>query len=175
MKPLKLNREIKNSNIRLILENEPPKMITFNEALILAQNNDLIEMSESNGISTCKIFDYRKFVYEQDKNKKHISKTELKEYKMSPRIGINDIKVKSNQIIEHLKKNNKIKLIIQFKGRENSHKELGVKVLNEVIDNIKDYGTIENNKNEEKQIICTINPKQKNYERTYKNKSIILF
>ena len=95
----------------------------------------------------CRIMDYGKFRYEESQKAKesrkkatHIS---IKEVKFRPKIGIGDFDTKVRHIVEFLNEGHKVKVTLQFRGREMAHPELGTKVLNKVAENTAEMGKIE--------------------------------
>ena len=97
------------------------------------ENLDLVEVSMKDGLPLCKLIDYGKHKYEltkkQSENKKRQTQHALKEIRLTPRIEQHDIDIKINQVKKFLEENHKVQVSVSFKGRENSHKELGFKVL----------------------------------------------
>ena len=89
-------------------------------------------------MSTCKIGDVGKIKYEQSKKQKKSSKIQTKQIKLSPRIGKHDLDIKVNKTKEWLDDNFRVYVSIIFKGRENTHKELGYEILKSFeIENVK--------------------------------------
>jgi len=123
--PNRINREIKDIfKIRLVGEGIESRECSFEEGLELAEslNFDLVEIAPTNNPPICRICDYQKFLYEKKKkekeNKKNNKQGELKEIKISPNIGEHDMDFKIKHANEFLKKGNKVKVTIFFKGRE---------------------------------------------------------
>jgi translation initiation factor IF-3 len=91
---------------------------------------DLVEMSnKEENIPLCKILDYGKFKYEQAKSKKPQAKILTKEIKMSSRIDKHDVDIKFKQVASWIAEGHRVEVSVQFKGRENSYKELGYAIL----------------------------------------------
>jgi len=87
-------------------------------------------MAQRDGIPVCKILDYGKMKYEQSKNnKKSSQKMSIKEVKMSPRIDKHDVSTKLKQVQKWIGEGHKVYVAVQFRGRENTHKELGLPIL----------------------------------------------
>jgi translation initiation factor IF-3 len=98
---------------------------------------DLVEVDANAEIPVYKIFDQKKFLYEQQKKAKNQPKPpELKEIKFRPAIDKNDIKVKVKKIFEILNAGDKVKISMQFRGRENVHTDLGLKTVLDIVDSI---------------------------------------
>lgn len=89
---------------------------------------DLVEVNQNGVTPVCKIVDYNKYRYEQQKKIKK-SKNQIKQLKISPRIGQHDLDVKIKHVTEWIHHNYKVFFSINFRGRENSHRELGYQIL----------------------------------------------
>lgn len=98
---------------------------------------DLVEVSPNANPPVCKILDYGKYRFEQEKklrdSKKNQKVLKLKEIRMQPKIGSGDLDTKARHIQEFLDEGDKVKVTIRFRGRELAHTELGFEVLNEVL------------------------------------------
>lgn len=109
------------------------------EAVRLAKEKelDLVEVSPNATPPVCKILDYGKYRFEQEKklrdSKKNQKVLKLKEIRMQPKIGSGDLDTKARHIQEFLDEGDKVKVTIRFRGRELAHTELGFEVLNEVL------------------------------------------
>lgn len=103
----------------------------FRFALQQAKNAglDLVEMGQRDGMPVCKIMDFGKMKYDTQKSKKPQTKIVVKEIKMSPRIDQHDIDVKIKQVQKWIGEGHKVYVAVQFRGRENTHKELGMPIL----------------------------------------------
>jgi translation initiation factor IF-3 len=108
---------------------------------------DLVEITPNANPPVCKIMDYGKFKYEESIKAKQARKAQkvqkVKEIKFHPGTDTNDFNYKINQIRGFLKDGSKVKLTLQFRGRENAHRELGEDVINRVLEEIKDECFIE--------------------------------
>ncbi len=95
----------------------------------------------------CKIIDYGKFRYEQQKREKLQKKNQavsvLKEIRFHPNTDVHDFDFKTKHAINFLEDGNKVKATVQFKGREMAYKELGVDLLNRFIDKTEEYSKVE--------------------------------
>ncbi len=109
------------------------------EALRLAKEKDLdlVEVSPNANPPVCKILDYGKYRFEQEKklreSKKNQKVLKLKEIRMQPKIGPGDLDTKAKHVQEFLDEGDKVKVTIRFRGRELAHTELGYDVLNKVL------------------------------------------
>lgn len=113
------------------------------EALSIARNAglDLVEVAPNAMPPVCKIIDYKKYRYIQQKKIKIGPKTgTLKEIKLRPKIGEHDLEVKRKHIQEFLKKKNKVKIIMQFFGREREHINLGEDIVKRLLVAVSDCG-----------------------------------
>ena len=101
------------------------------------QGLDLVEVSPNAEPPVCKIMDFGKFRYEESIKRKQARKnqkmTQIKEVKFHASVDTNDLSHKLRQIKEFLSEGHKVKVTLQYRGRENAHKELGMEVVNRVI------------------------------------------
>ena len=131
---------IRVREVRLIDEEGNQKgIVPTLEALKLAKEKDLdlVEVSPNANPPVCKILDFGKYRFEQEKklreSKKNQKVLKLKEIRMQPKIGPGDIDTKAKHVQEFLDEGDKVKVTIRFRGRELAHTELGYDVLNEVL------------------------------------------
>lgn len=134
-----INGAILSSEIRLIDETGENVGVTpLRDALARAKTLglDLVEIVPNSVPPVCKIMDYRKFKYqEQKKNseaKKKQKTVEIKEIKVRPNIDIHDYNVKLRAVHRFLEEGNKVKVTLRFRGREIAHAELGLAVLHRI-------------------------------------------
>ena len=124
-------------------------VIPVKEALKTAEDNglDLVEISPKSDPPVCKIMDYGKYKYQleisEKLKKKKQSQIIIKEIKLRPKIDINDLNTKKRQIEKFLSSGYKVKITVMFRGREIVHKELGMNMLNKLVEELKDKGTME--------------------------------
>jgi translation initiation factor IF-3 len=113
-------------------------IVATREALELAKerNLDLVEVSPNANPPVCKIMDFGKYRYEQEKrlrdSRKNQKALKIKEIRMQPKIGSGDLDTKAKHVQEFLDEGDKVKVTIRFRGRELAHTELGYDVLKEV-------------------------------------------
>ena len=138
----KINGEVRFKQIRLVGDNVENGLMSSYDASKLADDMDLdlVCINEKAEDPICKIMDYTKFLYEQEKNTVKQKTLPLKEVKFGPNIGENDLNVKVKQIIKFLDKGHKVKTVLQFKGRQMAHQDLGIKVLLTVATMIEEHG-----------------------------------
>ncbi len=119
------------------------------DAVKLAKDKflDLVEVSQDANPPVCRIMDFGKFKYEQNKKAQEAKKKQvqihLKEVKFRPNTDDHDYNFKLKNAISFLKEGNKVKLTVTFKGRELAHTELGIKVILRVIEDVKEFGVPE--------------------------------
>jgi translation initiation factor IF-3 len=111
------------------------------------QHLDLVEVAPKAKPPVCRIMDFGKYRYEQQKREKEAKKKQkivtIKEVKLRPNIEQHDFDVKLKNALRFLEEGNKVKVTIMFRGRELSHPELGREVLNKVADRLKEIVSIE--------------------------------
>ena len=136
----RINEMIRVREVRLIdEEGNQLGIVPTPEALRMAKDKglDLVEVSPNANPPVCKILDYGKYRFEQEKKlrdaKKNQKVLKLKEIRMQPKIGSGDLDTKAKHIQEFLNEGDKVKVTIRFRGRELAHTDLGFEVLNEVL------------------------------------------
>lgn len=149
-KGLRINEQIRIREVRLVDEEGQQRgIVPTPEALAMAKERelDLVEVAPNANPPVCKILDYGKYRFEQEKklrdSKKNQKILKLKEIRMQPKIGSGDLDTKAKHIKEFLADGNKVKVTIRFRGRELAHTELGLVVLDEVLKRLDDEFTIE--------------------------------
>ena len=138
-KGMRVNEQIRVREIRLIDDEGNQKgIVPTLEALRMAKERelDLVEVSPNANPPVCKILDFGKYRFEQEKklrdSKKNQKVLKLKEIRMQPKIGSGDLDTKAKHVQEFLNDGDKVKVTIRFRGRELAHTELGFDVLKEV-------------------------------------------
>ncbi len=146
----RMNEQITNSQVRLILENgENGGIIPLREALKKAEEVglDLIEIVPNGNIPVCKLLDAGKYRYEMQKRKAEAKKKqkiiETKEIKFTPNIGDNDYAVKMRAAKRFLESGNKVKFTLRFRGREMSYIDSGSEVLKRAKNDLAELAKIE--------------------------------
>ncbi|AJE47721.1 bacterial translation initiation factor 3 (bIF-3) [Celeribacter indicus] len=124
---------------------------------------DLVEISPNATPPVCKIMDFGKFKYEQQKRESEARKKqktiEIKEVKFRPGTDIHDYNVKMKNVVKFLENGDKVKVTLRFRGREMAHQDLGRDLLERVADDVKEIGKIENMpKMEGRQMVMMIGP-----------------
>ena len=134
-KEIEINEAIRDREVRLIgADGSQLGVMSGREALRLAQEQDLdlVKIAPQAQPPVCKILDYGKYRFEQQKREKEAKKNqkviEIKEIRLSLNIDTNDFNTKVNQAEKFLKAGHKIKVSIRFRGREMAHTNLGLEV-----------------------------------------------
>jgi translation initiation factor IF-3 len=111
------------------------------------QGLDLVEVSPTSRPPVCRIMDFGKYKYEQAKkarvSKKRQHQVVLKEIKLRPKIEKHDYEFKKKHVVQFLEHGDKVKVTLQFRGREMAHADLGRKLLDQLVEELKDYGKVE--------------------------------
>ncbi|MEO0682230.1 MAG: translation initiation factor IF-3 [Pseudomonadota bacterium] len=162
----RVNDRIRVPEIRLIdHEGENHGVVTPADAMRMAEavGLDLVEISPNAAPPVCKIMDFGKFKYEQQKKaaeaKKKQKVIEVKEVKFRPNIDTHDYDVKMRNVTRFLEDGDKVKVTLRFRGREMAHQELGRDVLHRVAKDTEELGKVESMpKMEGRQMIMVIGP-----------------
>ena len=165
----RVNGRIRAPEIRLIgADGENVGVVPPQRGMELAEQAglDLVEISPNANPPVCKIMDFGKFKYEQQKRESEARKKqktiEVKEVKFRPNTDTHDYDVKMRNVIKFLEKGDKVKVTLRFRGREMAHQNLGRELLERVAEDIKELGKVENMpKMEGRQMIMMIGPLQK--------------
>ena len=135
----RVNEEIRIPQVRLIdQDGEMQGVMTAREAMQRAfmVGLDLVEISPNADPPVCKILDFGKFKYEQQKKKNEAKKKqkviEIKEIKVRPNIDENDYQVKMRAMKSFIEEGDKVKVTLRFRGREMAHQDIGVRVLERI-------------------------------------------
>ena len=122
---------------------------TLPEALAIARqlDLDLVEVAPDANPPVCRIMDYNRFKYETaqraKESRKKATSTSIKEMKYRPKIGSGDFSTKTRQVGRFLEEGHKVKVTIMFRGREVSHPELGMKILNDLAEQVSSIAKVE--------------------------------
>ena len=120
-------------------------MVVIKRALDLAKEHelDLVEIAPTAKPPVCRIMDYSKYKYDQEKKERRVKKnqhvTHLKQIRLKPHIGEHDYQVKLKHAVDFLKKRDKVKINMFFRGREMMHRELGREILIRMIEDLKEH------------------------------------
>ncbi len=143
-------------------------MLTRFEALDLARSSelDLVEVSPQADPPVVRVMDFGKFLFEQNK-KSHAAKRkqkniQIKEIKFRPGTDENDYQIKLRNIIRFLTEGDKAKVTLRFRGREMAHTEIGRKLLDRLVNDLREHAAIEQNPlMEGRQMVMMFAPKKK--------------
>ena len=163
----RVNYQIRAQRIRLIDENGTQiGIVPLQEGLrIAAQKNlDLVEVSPHADPPVCRILDYSKYKYQQEKREKEARKKQkqvhFKEVRLKPRIEEHDYQVKLKKIREFLEKGDRVRIRLTFRGREMVHPELGDNLMKRLLEDLKDVASVEKKPTREgRNVICILYPK----------------
>ncbi|MFL5268924.1 MAG: translation initiation factor IF-3 [Stellaceae bacterium] len=146
----RINDEIGVIRVRLVDEKgQMVGVVGRNEALTMAVNAglDLVEIAPNADPPVCKILDFGKYKYEEQKKKNEARKKqkiiEVKEIKLRPSIDDHDYEVKRRSMVKFIEEGDKVKVTMRFRGRELAHQELGMDVLIRVRDDLDEIAKVE--------------------------------
>jgi len=160
------NEQITASEVRVISSTgKQLGIISIREALNHAEDEgfDLVEVSPDASPPVCKIIDYGKLKYKEQKSKKEAKKKqktiEVKEIKIRPGIDTHDYNVKVRALSKFISGGNKVKVSMRFRGREMEHQNLGFDLLKKLTEEVVEYAKVEvPPKSEGKQIMMILVP-----------------
>jgi translation initiation factor IF-3 len=149
-KEFRINERIRAREVRLIgPEGQQVGIVPSYEALRMAREAslDLVEVAPAAVPPVCRILDYGKFKYEQTKKEREARKnqkiSELKGMRLRPKIDDHDLEFKTRTVAEFLSEGDKVKVTVIFRGREIAHSDLGRKILDKVVADLKDVALVE--------------------------------
>jgi translation initiation factor IF-3 len=155
--------------VRLVADNgDQLGIVSIADAMRMAEEQevDLVEIAPLAKPPVCKLMDYGKFRYREQK-KAHEAKLkqkqiQVKEIKFRPRTDEGDYKIKLNKLVEFLEEGDKVKVTLRFRGREMAHQEFGFRVLERVKADLEPHGVVEQfPKMEGRQMVMVMAPKKK--------------
>ena len=169
IKELRINERIQVREVRFIDDKgEQRGIVPTVEAMDAAKQAglDLVEVSPTANTPVCKLLDYGKYKFEQEKRLKESKKRQklvkLKEIRMQPKIDKHDLDFKTKHIKQFLEEGYKVKVTIRFRGRELAHTELGRNVLDRVLELLEDSYVVEKlPKMEGRMMSMFVSPKKK--------------
>ena len=145
-----INEQIRDREVRVIgTDGQQLGVMSSRDAQKLADEAelDLIKISPKAKPPVCKIMDYGKFRYEQQKREKEAKKkqhiVEVKEIRLSPNVEINDLKTKANNARKFIEKGDKVKVTLRFRGRELAHVNASKYILDDFAKALEDVATID--------------------------------
>ncbi|HAU28571.1 MAG TPA: translation initiation factor IF-3 [Rhodospirillaceae bacterium] len=147
---LRVNGLIRSQSVRVVgPEGEVMGIMTTRDGLRAAEEAglDLVEISPQSDPPVCKILDYGKYKYEQQKRRNEARKNQkiidIKELKFRPNIDDNDYTVKMKRARKFLEEGDKVKVSLRFRGREMVHQDLGVKLIARLQQDLDDIAKVE--------------------------------
>ena len=146
----RINERIRVPEVRLIGEDgNQVGVLARDDALAYARDRDLdlVEVAADARPPVCRILDYSKYKYEQEQKqkaaRKHQTQVTVREIKLRPKIAENDYNTKKGHVERFLKHQDKVKITIMFRGREQAHPERGERLLLKLADDVAEIGTVE--------------------------------
>lgn len=147
---IQINSAIRDKEVRLIdVDGTMIGIVSAKEAQLKANERelDLVKISPNANPPVCKIMDYGKYLYEQNKREKEAKKKQtiidVKEIRLSAKIEEHDFSFKVKNAMKFLQDGDKVKVSIRFRGREIAYSAMGREVMMKFADNLKDFGKIE--------------------------------
>ena len=167
---LMINEQIRDAEVRLIDENGEQLGIVANQraqALAEARNLDLVKIAPNSNPPVCKLMDYGKYRFEMSKHEKEQRRNqkiiEMKEIRLSATIDVRDMEIKAKACKKFLAEGNKVKVSIRFRGRQITHGEIGLDVMNRFFDMLDDKSIKERPpKTEGRSMFMVLAPKAEN-------------
>ena len=145
-----INEEIRDREVRLIGDDGAQLgIMSSREAQAIADDKglDLVKISTTANPPVCKIMNYGKYLFELTKKAKEAKKNqkvvEIKEVQLSMTIDVGDLNVKAKQTLKFLSQGNKVKVSIRMRGRQMTHSELSIDVMNRFFEMVKEQGQME--------------------------------
>ena len=146
----RINERIRVPQVRLVGEDgNQIGVVDTQQALRYAQERDLdlVEVAPDARPPVCRVLDYSKYKYEQEQKAKaarrHQKQVNVREIKLRPKIATNDYETKKNHVVRFLKGDDRVKVTIMFRGREQTHPERGERLLMRLAEDVADLGTVE--------------------------------
>jgi len=146
----RINERIRVPEVRLINEKgEQAGVVPTPEALAYAQEHDLdlVEVAPGSKPPVCRVLDYSKYKYEQEQKakaaRKHQTQVNVREIKLRPKIADHDYETKKGHVERFLRNQDKVKVTIMFRGREQTHPERGRALLDRLFSDVGELATIE--------------------------------
>lgn len=147
---LQLNEQIRDREVRLVAADGAQLGVMSAKAafeMAVEQDLDLVKIAPQATPPVCKLMDYGKYKFELSKREKENRKNQkvqsIKEVQLSPSIDTNDFNTKCNHAVKFLKNGSKVRVVVRFRGRELSHSEMGVILLDKFARQCKEFGTVD--------------------------------
>ena len=164
-KQQRINEQIRISPIRVIgADGSQLGIIPTDEALSVARDSglDLVEVAPNEKPPVCRIMDFGKFKYQQNKkhHKTHVHHSKIKEIRLRPKTGDHDIEIKVHQARNFLLNKDKVVVSVVFRGREMAHIEEGQRVMKAIVTKLDDIAKVEANPQQMgRRLTCTLAPR----------------
>jgi translation initiation factor IF-3 len=146
----RINERIRVREVRLVGEDgNQIGVIPTEKALAYARERDLdlVEVAPEAKPPVCRVLDYSKYKYEQEQKRKaarkHQQQVTIREMKLRPKIAQNDYETKKNHVVRFLEGDDRVKVTIMFRGREQTHPERGVALLMRLAEDVSELGVID--------------------------------
>jgi len=139
----RINRQITSPKVRIVIDGKGVELMDIKDAVRLAEDSglDLVEVSQGQDPPVCKIIDFGKWRFDQQKKKKLQAKNQhtvdIKEVKFKPKIGTHDYEIKLKRAIEFLNDGDKVKVSLRFRGREIAHPEIGMELVQRFLKDVE--------------------------------------
>jgi len=150
IKRLRINQQIRAGEVRLVGEKgEQLGIMLLPQALEVAKkyNLDLVEVAPTAVPPVCRLLDYGKYKYEQAKKERELRKSQrvslLREVRLRPKIGDHDFEAKARSARKLLDEGDKVKVTIMFRGREITHPEIGLRLLQRMAESLQGIAAID--------------------------------
>ncbi len=175
----RINEGIRASEVRVIgQEGEQLGIMAPEKARVIAEERglDLVEIAPNATPPVCRIMDYGKFKFQEAK-REHAARAKqknivVKEVKFRPRTDDHDFDFKVRHIISFLEEGDKVKVVVMFRGRETQHRDIGYKIIQDVIARVAEYGDVEKGTSiEGRDMHAILNAKPKTTSKPKKPKS----
>jgi len=162
-KTLRVNRMIRIPRV-LVVDEEGEQLGVMEtrdaQALAAERGLDLVEVAPTARPPVCRIMDYGKFKYEQSKKARRARQAshtiKVKTIKFRPKTDEHDYNFKKDHIVSFLQKGHKVKVIMQYRGRELSHIELGIEFLKELVEEVAEFGKPEGRPSKEGRMVSLV-------------------
>ncbi|HEX7340137.1 MAG TPA: translation initiation factor IF-3 [Rhodanobacteraceae bacterium] len=163
------NHEIRVPRVRVIDANgEQAGILSRDDALNMAREAglDLVEIQPNGDPPVCRIMDFGKFLFEQQKKasaaRKKTKQVEIKEVKFRPVTEVGDYQIKMRNVLKFLEAGNKVKITIRFRGREMRHQEFGRELADRIATDVGEFGVVEQRPQQEgRQVHMMLGPPRK--------------
>jgi translation initiation factor IF-3 len=146
----RINERIRVPEVRMIDENgEQAGIMATADALEYARERDLdlVEVAADSKPPVCRVLDYSKYKYEQEQKakaaRKHQQQVNVREIKLRPKIATHDYETKRGHVERFLRNQDKVKVTIMFRGREQTHPERGRMLLDRLLQDVSEIATVE--------------------------------